>query len=179
MAGRYYYRPVDPGYGALGAGLGSGLTQGVEGFLDERDRGRQRRREDVQDARAAQKHEMMVDEILRGGGGDRGPIPPKQEMTIRAPTPAPTGPDLPDQLFTPRDRRPTAFQDFLQPGQIEGRPELEEITLRSGRDYVPYGPGYVEDPDSRRIRLEAEKHELGLGREEEKYGLGVVRGEKE
>lgn len=43
---RFFYRPVPPNYGAIGAGIGGGLERGVQNYLNERDRKTQRGREE-------------------------------------------------------------------------------------------------------------------------------------
>jgi hypothetical protein len=66
--GSFYYRPIDPGYAELGAGLGAGIAGGTANFFGEREAGRERKRRDSR--------ELLDFEInLLAQGGGLGDIP--------------------------------------------------------------------------------------------------------
>jgi hypothetical protein len=100
MAGRYFYGPVDPGYGAMGAGIAGGISQGVGNFVGMRDRARRHKREDDADARQKiidGQRDATFDMGIVNAGGGAGPAPTMQRDVdlsggLRLPRIEPTGP---------------------------------------------------------------------------------------
>jgi len=74
---RFFYRPVDPNYGAIGQGIGYGVEAGVGNFYAEKERMRQRGREDVEDERAATDSQIERDLFFTSQGGGSGAPPPR------------------------------------------------------------------------------------------------------
>lgn len=142
----YYYRPIDPGYGDVGASIGSGLVGGTAGFLGERQAGRDRkRRESLED--------MDLNILLASKGGGRGPLPTETYDPA-----AGTG-DLavsPDGIRMPRV---AALQSRLKAGFTQVGPDayirdpqaLEQDQYRLGR--------------ARAVTEEEEDYQRVLGRE--------------
>lgn len=91
MANPYYLPPIDPGYGRVGEALGQGISQGVAGFMHQRQLAEERRRREAQEAEARARR---AQELAALGGG-HGEAPRR----FVAPSPPPLAPGLsPDRI---------------------------------------------------------------------------------
>jgi hypothetical protein len=164
MGGRYYYGPVDPGYGSLGAGIAGGIQQGMGNFVGMKDRARQQKREDADDVRTAdldgQRKAMFDLELLKMNGG-RGAAPTTQR-TVQTGTPSiGAGPELSGPLFEDPNEPvlPKFGTSWLgeQAGQLQA-PQFPQSMTVEDRDprFRTIGQGdqqfHVEDPEYARTR---------------------------
>lgn len=152
-AERFYYRPPDPGYAALGAGLAQGIQSGVGGYLDERDRRKDRERQERLDQERRENEaynrsrQELFDEIQlasAGGGMGRAPGREKYDLDFGKVGMARGGPG----------------SVLTQPVQLG--PEGPGVVERAAQDpnfgkYRQVGSGqhmaYIEDPEQRNMRL--------------------------
>jgi len=152
---RFFYRPVDPNYGAIGRGIANGLGAGVENYYGEKENTRQRGRED--DADAARRRTEAAWLNSQGGGFGEIPEPDRPELDFGLPGIA---------RREPGTGAGAALTGKVTPGDLGANPDWMPPNVgpvRSGaeagipRTFVDIGePGreaYIEDFDSRTARL--------------------------
>lgn len=86
MATRFYYAPIDSGWGDVGRSVGGGIERGVSNFVAERERQRRNERQDELDERDRERFEMEKElhELgLYEEGYRRGEVP-TEEVDFRS-----------------------------------------------------------------------------------------------
>ena len=149
---RFFYRPVDPNYGAIGQGIGYGVEAGVGNFYAEKERMRQRGREDVEDERAATDSQIERDLFFTSQGGGSGAPPPRMNA-----------PQLDFGQVTDRGSRGAGNIIASRGQEFDFTPQEGPVT-RNAQDpnfdrYISVGPegtGYITNPQWQK-RQDAEK----------------------
>lgn len=142
MANPFYVAPIDPGWGRVGEALGQGISQGVAGFMHQRQLAEEKKRREAQEAEARARRAQELAALGGGHGEAPNTFGLRAERGAElAPVSAPgLSPDRITEAMTPRMAGVapggSGFAQFQAP-----QPGLAGMISRR----TPYrDPGYIQ-----------------------------------